>query len=99
MAISTVVVLSLLLLVLRENSNKDVLRGVTLFPPNKDTSLLFVDLYHIVLLRRCWGKATEWQSELAVTGQPTCVSALNPHCSLGFSPLGVCRLWNLICSG
>lgn len=60
--------------------------------------MLFVDLYHIVLLR-CWGKAQDWQFELTVTGHPTCVSALNPHCSLGFSPLGVCRLWNLICSG
>lgn len=65
----------------------------------KDQSLLFVDLYHIVLLLRCWGKAQDWQSELTVTGRPPCVSALNPNCSLGFSPLGVCRLWNLICSG
>lgn len=30
---------------------------------------------------------------------PYLCSALNPNCSLGFSPLGVCRLWNLICSG
>ncbi|KAI4829130.1 hypothetical protein KUCAC02_023191 [Chaenocephalus aceratus] len=57
------------------------------------------DLYHIVLLLRCWGKAQDWPSELTATSRPTCVSALNPHCSLGFSPLGVCRLWNLICSG
>lgn len=65
----------------------------------KNRSLLFVDLYHFVVLLRCWGKAADWQSELTVTGHPTCVSALNPNCSLGFSPLGVCRLWNLICSG
>lgn len=97
MAISTVVVLILLLLVLRGTSNKDMLRSLYVFL--KDTSLLFVDLYHIVLLLRCWGKAQDRQSELTVTGRPTCVSALNPNCSLGFSPLGVCRLWNLICSG
>lgn len=97
MAILTVVVLSLLLLVLWEKPNKDRLRSPKFF--QKNSSLLFVDLYHIVLLLRCWGKAQDWQFEFTVTGRPTCVSALNPNCSLGFSPLGVCRLWNLICSG
>lgn len=96
MAISTVVVLSLLLLVLREFQQGQAKKSYFFL---KDPSLLFVDLYHIVLLLRCWGKAQDWQSELTVTGHPTFVSALNPHCSLGFSPLGVCRLWNLICSG
>lgn len=102
MAISTVVVLSLLLLVRQEKSNKDGLRSLNLYiyiKKKKDLSLPFVDLYHFVVLLRCWGKAQDWQSELTVTGRPTCVSALNPNCSLGFSPLGVCRLWNLICSG
>ena len=65
-----------------------------------DTSLLFVDLYRIVLLRTlmCGGRGSGL-SVGARCHQPTCVSALNPHCSLGFSPFGVCRLWNLICSG
>lgn len=89
MAISTVVVLSLLLLVLRENSNKDRLRSLNYL---KDPSLLFVDLYHIVLLLRCWGKAQDWQSELAVTGHPTCVCSKPPLFSRLLSPWCVSSL-------
>lgn len=36
-------------------------------------------------------EALDSQAELTLTVPPF-VSALNPNCSLGFSPLGVCRL-------
>lgn len=58
----------------------------------KDPSLLFVDLYHIVLLLRCWGKAQDWQSELTVTGRPTCFCSKPPLFSRLLSPWCVSSL-------
>lgn len=58
----------------------------------EDSSLLFVDLYRIVLLLRCWGKAQDWQSELSHRPPYLCFCSKPPLFSRLLSPWCVSSL-------